>query len=679
MSSRRQLANAIRALSMDAVQQANSGHPGAPMGMADIAEVLWRDVLHHNPANPDWANRDRFVLSNGHGSMLLYSLLHLTGYDLDISELRNFRQLHSKTPGHPEYRHTPGVETTTGPLGQGFANGVGLALAEKILAAQFNRSEIDGEFHIVDHYTYVFLGDGCLMEGISHEAASFAGTLGLGKLICIYDDNGISIDGEVKGWFADDTAKRFEAYAWHVVEDVDGHDPDAVKAALLESQAETDKPSIICCKTIIGFGSPAKAGTSGVHGSPLGEAEVAATRTALGWEYAPFEIPEDIYSAWNGRAKGEKFESEWQQSFARYQKKFPELAKEYERRIAAVLPDNWQVEMEDFIAATQAESPALASRQASQNAIEKMASLLPELVGGSADLTGSNLTNWPQCQPLTREDASGNYVYFGVREFGMTAIMNGVALHGGFLPFSGTFLIFMEYARNAVRMSALMGLQNIFVYTHDSIGQGEDGPTHQPVEQIANLRMTPNMSVWRPCDATEAAVAWKAAVEKRRGPSSLVFSRQSLPHQKRTSEQVALIAKGAYVLKDCSGTPEVVVIATGSEVAPAAEAVDQLLSRGLAVRLVSMVSADAFENQDQAYRESVLPSSVTRRLAVEAAQADYWYKWVGLEGCILGMHSFGASAPGEELLTQYGFTADRVIAEVEALLARSCPEADKNG
>lgn len=668
MPSRRQLANAIRALSMDAVQQANSGHPGAPMGMADIAEVLWRDLLHHNPANPDWANRDRFVLSNGHGSMLLYSLLHLTGYDLDISELRNFRQLHSKTPGHPEYRYTPGVETTTGPLGQGFANGVGMALAERILAAQFNRSESDGEYHIVDHYTYVFMGDGCLMEGISHEVASLAGTLGLGKLICIYDDNGISIDGEVSGWFADDTAKRFEAYAWHVVEDVDGHDPEAVKAALLESKAETDKPSIICCKTTIGFGSPAKAGTSGAHGSPLGEDEIAATRATLGWEYAPFEIPEDIYSAWNCRARGKNLEAQWQQSFTGYRQKFPELAKEYERRIAAGLPDNWQVEMENFIASTQAESPALASRKASQNTIEKIASLLPELIGGSADLTGSNLTNWPQCQPLTREDAAGNYVYFGVREFGMTAIMNGVALHGGLLPFSGTFLVFMEYARNAVRMSALMGLQNIFVYTHDSIGQGEDGPTHQPVEQIANLRMTPNMSVWRPCDATEAAVAWKAAIEKRRGPSSLVFSRQSLPHQDRTTEQVALIAKGAYVLKDCAGTPEVVVIATGSEVAPAADAVDQLLGRGLAVRLVSMASADVFENQDLAYRESVLPPGVTRRLAVEAAQADYWYKWVGLEGRILGMNSFGASAPGGELLSQFGFTADRVIAEVEILL-----------
>lgn len=668
MPSRRQLANAIRALSMDAVQQANSGHPGAPMGMADIAEVLWRDLLHHNPANPDWANRDRFVLSNGHGSMLLYSLLHLTGYDLDISELRNFRQLHSKTPGHPEYRYTPGVETTTGPLGQGFANGVGMALAERILAAQFNRSESDGEYHIVDHYTYVFMGDGCLMEGISHEVASLAGTLGLGKLICIYDDNGISIDGEVSGWFADDTAKRFEAYAWHVVEDVDGHDPEAVKAALLESKAETDKPSIICCKTTIGFGSPAKAGTSGAHGSPLGEDEIAATRATLGWEYAPFEIPEDIYSAWNCRARGKNLEAQWQQSFTGYRQKFPELAKEYERRIAAGLPDNWQVEMENFIASTQAESPALASRKASQNTIEKIASLLPELIGGSADLTGSNLTNWPQCQPLTREDAAGNYVYFGAREFGMTAIMNGVALHGGLLPFSGTFLVFMEYARNAVRMSALMGLQNIFVYTHDSIGQGEDGPTHQPVEQIANLRMTPNMSVWRPCDATEAAVAWKAAIEKRRGPSSLVFSRQSLPHQDRTTEQVALIAKGAYVLKDCAGTPEVVVIATGSEVAPAADAVDQLLGRGLAVRLVSMASADVFENQDLAYRESVLPPGVTRRLAVEAAQADYWYKWVGLEGRILGMNSFGASAPGGELLSQFGFTADRVIAEVEILL-----------
>jgi transketolase len=668
MPSRRQLANAIRALSMDAVQQANSGHPGAPMGMADIAEVLWRDVLYHNPANSDWANRDRFVLSNGHGSMLLYSLLHLTGYALDISELRNFRQLGSKTPGHPEYRDTPGVETTTGPLGQGFANGVGMALAEKMLAAQFNRSETGRSFHIVDHHTYVFLGDGCLMEGISHEVASLAGTLGLGKLICIYDDNGISIDGEVQGWFADNTARRFEAYGWQVVEDVDGHDPEAVHQALMAAKAETHKPSLICCKTTIGFGSPSKAGTAGVHGSPLGEDEVAATRRALGWEHDPFEIPQDVYEEWNCRARGEKFENEWRQSFAEYQQQYPQLAQEYERRMAHELPDNWHKEMANFITSTQADGPAVASRKASQQAIEKIASLLPELVGGSADLTGSNLTNWPQCQPLTREDASGNYVYFGVREFGMTAIMNGVALHGGFLPFSGTFLVFMEYARNAVRMSALMGLQNIFVYTHDSIGQGEDGPTHQPIEQISNLRATPNMSVWRPCDATEAMVSWKAAVERHQGPTSLVFSRQSLPHQERTAEQVGLIARGAYILKDCPGAPEVVVIATGSEVAVAAAAVDQLQTRGLAVRLVSMASADVFENQDLAYKNSVLPSDVTKRLAVEAAQADYWYKWVGLEGRIIGMNSFGASAPGGELFAQYGFTADTVIAEVEALV-----------
>jgi transketolase len=671
MPSRRQLANAIRVLSMDAVQRANSGHPGAPMGMADIAEVLWRDVLSHNPVNPDWTNRDRFVLSNGHGSMLLYSLLHLTGYALDIGDLRNFRQLHSKTPGHPEYRDTPGVETTTGPLGQGFANGVGLALAEKMLAAQFNRSQAGKVFDIVDHHTYVFLGDGCLMEGISHEAASLAGTLGLGKLICIYDDNGISIDGEVSGWFADDTAGRFEAYGWQVVKDVDGHDPDAIQAALQASIKETGKPSLICCRTTIGFGSPAKAGTSSVHGSPLGEDEVAATRVALGWEHAPFDIPEDVYAAWNCRDRGEKLEREWSDLFSRYQQEFPDLAHEYERRMADRLPAGWQTEMEDFISATQNEGAALASRKASQLAIEKIASLLPELVGGSADLTGSNLTSWSNCQPLTREDASGNYVYFGVREFGMTAIMNGVALHGGILPFCGTFLIFMEYARNAVRMSALMGVQNIFVYTHDSIGQGEDGPTHQPVEQISNLRATPNMSVWRPCDATEAAVSWKAAVERRQGPTSLVFSRQSLPHQDRTAEQVAMIARGAYILKDCAEAPDAVVIATGSEVAVAAAAVDQMQDRGISVRLVSMVSADVFESQDQAYREAVLPAGVTRRLAVEAAQADYWYKWVGFEGSILGMNSFGASAPGGELFTQYGFTKERIIAEVEALLANS--------
>jgi transketolase len=667
MPSRRQLANAIRALSMDAVQQAKSGHPGAPMGMADIAEVLWRDLLRHNPVNPGWQNRDRFVLSNGHGSMLLYSLLHLTGYELDINELRNFRQLGSKTPGHPEYRHTPGVETTTGPLGQGFANGVGMAVAEKCLAAQFNRVDGDRRFDIVDHHTYVFLGDGCMMEGISHEAGSLAGTLGLGKLICVYDDNGISIDGEVSGWFTDNTAQRFRAYGWQVIENVDGHDAKAIKEALLAARQNTDQPSLVCCKTIIGFGSPAKEGTASSHGSPLGEDEVTATRKQLEWEFAPFEIPQAIYSEWDCREKGVLLETEWQHLLDAYEIRYPDLAREFKRRINHGLPDGWQAEMGAFIHRVQKEGLPLATRQSSQKAIEKIASLTPELIGGSADLTGSNLTNWSGCQPISRDNAGGNYLYFGVREFGMTAITNGLSLHGGFVPFSGTFLVFMEYARNAVRMAALMHAQQIFVYTHDSIGQGEDGPTHQPIEQITNLRTTPDMSVWRPCDGTETAVAWKVAVERTDGPTALILSRQSVAHQVRTDQQVSEIARGAYILRDCDH-PEVIVIATGSEVDIAEKAVMGLQSRGVQVRLVSMVSADVFENQPADYRESVLPCGITRRLAVEAAHKDYWYKWVGMQGRIIGMSSFGKSAPGPALFKEFGFTVENVISEVEALL-----------
>ncbi len=667
MPSRRQLANAIRALSMDAVQKAKSGHPGAPMGMADIAEVLWRDVLRHNPANPDWENRDRFVLSNGHGSMLLYSLLHLTGYALDINDLRNFRQLGSRTPGHPEYRDTPGVETTTGPLGQGFANGVGMAIAEKCLAAQFNRTDGDTRFDIVDHHTYVFMGDGCIMEGVSHEAGSLAGTLGLGKLICVYDDNGISIDGEISHWFTDNTAERFRAYGWQVIENVDGHDAEAIKAALVTARQNTDQPSLICCKTTIGFGSPAKAGTAAAHGSPLGEDEVIATRKQLQWEYAPFEIPQVIYKEWDCREKGAILESDWQRLFDAYASRFPDLAREFTRRSEHRLPDGWQDQMTDYIRKVQQEGATLATRQSSQKAIEKVASLAPELVGGSADLTGSNLTNWANCQPISKDNPGGNYLYFGVREFGMTAIANGLSLHGGIVPFTGTFLVFMEYARNAVRMAALMQVQQIFVYTHDSIGQGEDGPTHQPIEQISNLRATPNMSVWRPCDGTETAVAWKAAMERIDGPTALILSRQSVAPQQRSDHQVSEISRGAYILRDCDN-PEAIVIATGAEVDIADKAVVDLQARGVAVRLVSMVSADVFEKQTAEYRESVLPSSITRRLAVEAAHRDYWYKWVGREGRIIGMNSFGKSAPGPILFREFGFTVENVVGEVEALL-----------
>ncbi|WP_213928474.1 MULTISPECIES: transketolase, partial [Serratia] len=656
--SRKELANAIRALSMDAVQKANSGHPGAPMGMADIAEVLWRDYLNHNPTNPHWADRDRFVLSNGHGSMLIYSLLHLTGYDLPMRELENFRQLHSKTPGHPEYGYTPGVETTTGPLGQGIANAVGFAIAERTLAAQFNRPGHD----IVDHHTYAFMGDGCMMEGISHEVCSLAGTLKLGKLTAFYDDNGISIDGHVDGWFTDDTALRFEAYGWHVVRNVDGHNPDAIKAAIEEARKVTDKPSLLMCKTVIGFGSPNKAGTHDVHGAALGAAEVAATREALGWKYAAFEIPQDIYAQWDAKEAGQAKEAAWNDKFAAYAKAFPELAAEFKRRMNGELPADWKADAKAFVEKLQANPANIASRKASQNALEAFGKVLPEFLGGSADLAPSNLTMWSGSKALN-VDPAGNYIHYGVREFGMTAITNGIALHGGFLPYSATFLMFVEYARNAVRMAALMKLRNVFVYTHDSIGLGEDGPTHQPVEQLASLRVTPNMSTWRPCDQVESAVAWQYGIERNDGPTTLVFSRQNLTQQPRTAEQLANVYRGGYVLKDCAGTPDVILIATGSEVGITVEAADTLTAAGRKVRVVSMPSTDAFDKQDAAYRESVLPAAVTARVAVEAGIADYWYKYVGLNGAIVGMTTFGESAPAEQLFAEFGFTVDNVVAK----------------
>ncbi|AOF00866.1 MULTISPECIES: transketolase [Serratia] len=663
MSSRKELANAIRALSMDAVQKANSGHPGAPMGMADIAEVLWRDYLNHNPTNPHWADRDRFVLSNGHGSMLIYSLLHLTGYDLPMRELENFRQLHSKTPGHPEYGYTPGVETTTGPLGQGIANAVGFAIAERTLAAQFNRPGHD----IVDHHTYAFMGDGCMMEGISHEVCSLAGTLKLGKLTAFYDDNGISIDGHVDGWFTDDTALRFEAYGWHVVRNVDGHNPDAIKAAIEEARKVTDKPSLLMCKTVIGFGSPNKAGTHDVHGAALGAAEVAATREALGWKYAAFEIPQDIYAQWDAKEAGQAKEAAWNDKFAAYAKAFPEQAAEFKRRMNGELPADWKADAKAFVEKLQANPANIASRKASQNALEAFGKVLPEFLGGSADLAPSNLTMWSGSKALN-VDPAGNYIHYGVREFGMTAITNGIALHGGFLPYSATFLMFVEYARNAVRMAALMKLRNVFVYTHDSIGLGEDGPTHQPVEQLASLRVTPNMSTWRPCDQVESAVAWQYGIERNDGPTTLVFSRQNLTQQPRTAEQLANVYRGGYVLKDCAGTPDVILIATGSEVGITVEAADKLTAAGRKVRVVSMPSTDAFDKQDAAYRESVLPAAVTARVAVEAGIADYWYKYVGLNGAIVGMTTFGESAPAEQLFAEFGFTVDNVVAKAQALL-----------
>ncbi|MEZ9680728.1 transketolase [Vibrio splendidus] len=664
MPSRKDLANAIRALSMDGVQQANSGHPGAPMGMADIAEVLWRGHLNHNPANPEWADRDRFILSNGHGSMLIYSLLHLAGYELSIEDLKNFRQLHSKTPGHPEYGYAPGIETTTGPLGQGITNAVGMAMAEKALAAQFNKEGHD----IVDHFTYAFMGDGCLMEGISHEACSLAGTLGLGKLVAFWDDNGISIDGEVEGWFSDDTPKRFEAYGWHVIPAVDGHDSDAINAAIEAAKADP-RPTLICTKTIIGFGSPNKAGTHDCHGAPLGADEITATKAALGWEHGPFEIPADIAAEWNAKEAGAAKEAAWNAKFDAYAAAHPELAAEFKRRTNGELPAEWEEKANAIIADLQANPANIASRKASQNALEAFGAMLPEFMGGSADLAPSNLTMWSGSKSLEANDFSGNYIHYGVREFGMTAIMNGIALHGGFVPYGATFLMFMEYARNAMRMAALMKIQNIQVYTHDSIGLGEDGPTHQPVEQIASLRLTPNMSTWRPCDQVESAVAWKLAIERKDGPSALIFSRQNLAQQDRDAEQVANIAKGGYILKDCAGKPELIIIATGSEVELAVSAAAELTAEGKAVRVVSMPATDAFDKQDAQYRESVLPSDVTARIAVEAGIADFWYKYVGFGGKIIGMTTFGESAPAGELFKMFGFTTENVVNTAKELLA----------
>jgi transketolase len=661
MAQRKELANAIRALSMDAVQKANSGHPGAPMGMADIAEVLWNDHLKHNPGNPDWSDRDRFVLSNGHGSMLIYSLLHLTGYELTIDDLKNFRQLHSKTPGHPEYGYAPGVETTTGPLGQGITNAVGMAIAERSLAAEFNRDGHD----IVDHNTFVFLGDGCLMEGISHEACSLAGTLGLGKLIAFWDDNGISIDGHVEGWFTDDTPKRFAAYGWHAVADVDGHDPAALDKAIVEAKEVTDKPTMICCKTTIGYGSPNKAGTHGCHGAPLGDDEVALTRKELGWEYEPFVIPQDVYEGWDAKNKGLRAEAEWNDKFAGYKVDYPELAAEYERRMAGKLPADWTDKAAAFVKSVDEKAESLATRQASLKSIEGFAPLLPEMFGGSADLGCSNLTEWSGYKPMRADTPDSNYVNYGVREFGMSAIMNGLSLHGGFIPFGATFLMFSEYARNALRMAALMKIQSIFVYTHDSIGLGEDGPTHQAVEQIPTLRMIPGMSVWRPCDTVESAVAWQAAIEKQDGPSCLIFSRQGLPYQERSAEQIASIRKGGYILKDCDGTPDVIIIATGSEVALAMGAAGKLADKK--VRVVSMPSTTVFDAQDEDYRETVLPGNVTARVAVEAAVTGGWYKYVGLDGAVVGIDRFGESAPAGQLFELFGFTVDNVVKAVNSV------------
>ncbi|WP_260294287.1 transketolase [Sedimenticola hydrogenitrophicus] len=661
MSSRRNLANAVRALSMDAVQKAKSGHPGAPMGMADIAEVLWNDYLKHNPANPKWPDRDRFVLSNGHGSMLIYSLLHLTGYDLSIEDLKQFRQLHSKTPGHPEYGYAPGVETTTGPLGQGITNAVGMAIAERALAAEFNR---DGHT-IVNHNTYVFLGDGCLMEGISHEACSLAGTLGLGNLIAIWDDNGISIDGHVEGWFQDDTPKRFEAYGWHVIADVDGHDPEAINKALEFAKAMTDKPTMICCKTTIGFGSPNKAGSHACHGAPLGDEEINLTKAALGWDHAPFEVPSDVYAGWDAREKGAAAEAAWNSRFAAYQEAHPELAAEFKRRMAGDLPEDWAAKSAEFVRQVNAEAKSPATRQASLASIEGYAALLPELFGGSADLGCSNLTEWSGYRPMRAETPNSNYINYGVREFGMSAIMNGVALHGGLIPFGATFLMFSEYARNALRMAALMKQRSLFVYTHDSIGLGEDGPTHQPIEQIATLRMIPNMALWRPCDAVETAVAWKAAIERSGGPSCLIFSRQGLPFMARSEQQIADIAKGGYVLRDCDGTPDAILIATGSEVGLAVDAAAELAASGSRVRVVSMPAVDAFEAQEAEYRESVLPAAVTARVAVEAGVTGGWYKYARK---VVGIDHFGESAPAEQLFKEFGFTVENVVKAVQETL-----------
>ena len=657
-------ANAIRALSMDAVQKAKSGHPGMPMGMADISEVLWCDFLKHNPSNPAWPDRDRFILSNGHGSMLHYALLHLAGYDLPITELQNFRQLHSRTPGHPEYGYAPGVETTTGPLGQGITNGVGMALAEKVLAAQFNR----GEHVIVDHHTYVFLGDGCMMEGISHEACSLGGTLGLGKLVAFWDDNGISIDGEVGRWFTDDTPARFRAYGWQVIENVDGHNPQAISQAISDARQESDKPSLICCKTVIGWGSPNKQGKESCHGAPLGDDEIALTRDALQWPYAPFEIPDEVRDAWDATTRGSAQENEWRERFETYRAAYPDLASEFERRTAGELPEDWTQASQAFIGSVDAEGPTVASRKASQLALEGFGPLLPELIGGSADLAGSNLTLWSGSQGISCDEADGNYIYFGVREFAMAALGNGLALHGGLIPYSATFLVFSDYARNALRMAALMKIRQIFVFTHDSIGLGEDGPTHQPVEHTASLRLIPGMSLWRPCDAVETAVAWHCAIERDDGPTSLALSRQNLPHQVRDSAKIRNIARGGYTLVDCEGPPEAIIIATGSEVALATDAATLLKKKGRRVRVVSMPSTDVFNSQDDSYRQSVLPSTVKARVAVEAGVTDGWLRYVGLDGAVVGLDRFGESAPADEAFKYFGFTAENVAQQVELLI-----------
>lgn len=657
MGNRRELANAIRALSMDAVQRANSGHPGAPMGMADIAEVLWNDYLKHNPKDPQWPDRDRFVLSNGHGSMLLYSLLHLTGYDVPMEEIRNFRQFRSKTAGHPEYGDTPGVETTTGPLGQGLANAVGMALAEKVLAATFNRDGLE----IVDHYTYVFAGDGCLMEGISHEVCSLAGTLGLGKLIVFYDDNGISIDGEVRGWFTDDTPMRFQSYGWHVIADVDGHDAVQIKNAIEAGRKERSRPTLIGCKTVIGWGAPNKQGTAATHGAPLGEQEIEQVRTRLGWEHEPFCIPEPVYRKWDATERGGAQQSLWDEKFRQYRQHHPQLAAEFSRRMQGCLPANWDTESAKVIGNAVAEEKTVATRKASELALEGYASLLPEVIGGSADLTGSNNTWWSGSAAVSAAHDPGNYIYYGVREFGMSAINSGIALHGGFIPYGATFLVFSEYARNALRMAALMGLRNIFIYTHDSVGLGEDGPTHQAVEQLATLRYIPNMSVWRAADTVESAVAWKYAIERETGPTCLVFSRQNLPFIQRSAEQVARIARGGYVLLDCTVTPELILIATGSEVGIALQAAKELNGQGRQVRLVSMPSTDIFDAQDEVYKDSVLPGTVKKRLAIEAGVPDYWSKYVGFEGGTMGISTFGASAPGHVVMQHFGFTGEHIV------------------
>ncbi len=667
MLSRRELANAIRALSMDAVQRANSGHPGAPMGMADIAEVLWNDFLKHNPDNPNWDNRDRFVMSNGHGSMLIYALLHLTGYDLSIEEIKNFRQLHSKTPGHPEYGYAPGIETTTGPLGQGLANAVGMALAESVLAAKFNKDEFD----IINHYTYVTVGDGCLMEGISHEACSLAGTLGLGKLITIYDSNQISIDGDVSGWFTEDVPSRFESYGWHVIRNINGHNPDEIKIALENAIENINQPSILCCNTVIGWGSPNKAGKESSHGAPLGNEEIQLTREKLGWQYEPFKIPDEYYVAWDAKSKGKELEDEWQKKIAAYEKKYPELATEYKRRIKGQLPDNWNDIAQEYINSIVDKAESIASRKASQNAIEAYAKHLPEMIGGSADLTGSNLTNWSGSILINNQNKNGNYISYGVREFAMAAINSGIALHKGFIPYSGTFLMFSEYGRNALRMAALMKIQNIFVFTHDSIGLGEDGPTHQAVEQASSLRLMPNMSLWRPCDAVESTVAWQAAIERRNGPTSLLFSRQSLEHINRTESQINNIKRGGYILIEGTKNPELIIVATGSEVEMAINVTTELNSKGKKIRLVSMPSTDVFDKQDDKYKETVLPFSCRNRIAIEAGVTDYWKKYIGLDGLALGVDTFGESAPAKDVFEYFGLTEQNLKKEINELTIKT--------